>query len=100
MLKPIDKLAGARPVQCHPLRKRVLIDPGRVVQMNEDGKLQRGKSGRFVHLRHYGDCDLVEAPPRAIGACAANSVSVSGADLYMFFGTIIIIYLMIRIFTK
>ena len=67
LLEFIDKLTGACPVQCHPLRKGVLINPGCIVQMNQDGKLQWGKSRRLMHLRYYSDGDLVKTTAKSDG---------------------------------
>ena len=63
----IDKLTRACPVQCHPFCKGVLIIPGCIVQMNQNGKLQRGKSRRLMHFRHRGDGDLVKTTPKSDG---------------------------------
>jgi hypothetical protein len=100
LLESIDERAGACPIQCHPLRKRVLVNAGLVVQMNQDGNLQWDETNPFVHLRHRGKGNLVEATPKRDGGlCSEFAFCQRSGFGYLLKHKIIIIYLMIRLLT-
>jgi hypothetical protein len=60
LLQSIHDRAGGRPVERHAFGQGVLIQPGRLVQVDHHAELERDQSSPLVDLRCDRDGNLVE----------------------------------------